>query len=233
MLLTSNLIQTNVGISLCEPKFDPGLSPASMQQKTTSPSQTVCILAPGDLWYISKFCSFLTVIDTVNHYSPACSPSPSQRRPLHSLPASFANSPALRWSLCPPAWHNTCQFTRGFTTMPPFAAVLLCPVMERSSNTWKRTIVPLSHASEALPSCRSGHGRGSTEGSHRAAAPQWRLYTQTGSQGWGLCTAPWPAQTPDLPTGPHSSWSGTRETQKRIKSAPPAKATKGLNLCTK
>lgn len=49
VLLNSNLIQTNVGISLCESKFDPGLSLASMQQKSTSPSQTVRILAPGDL----------------------------------------------------------------------------------------------------------------------------------------------------------------------------------------
>lgn len=34
--------------------------------------------------------------DSVNHYSPVCSRSLWRRRPLHSLPASCANSPALR-----------------------------------------------------------------------------------------------------------------------------------------
>ena len=33
--------------------------------------------------------------DSVNHYSPVCSRSLWRRRPLHSLPASCANSPAL------------------------------------------------------------------------------------------------------------------------------------------
>lgn len=72
-----------------------------------------------------------------------------------------------------------------------------------------RIISPLSHATVAHPSCRSGRGRGSTAGSHPAAAPQWRRCIQTGLQGWVLCTAPWPAQTPGRPTDPHSSWSVT------------------------
>lgn len=70
-------------------------------------------------------------------------------------------------------------------------------------------ISPVSHATAARPSCRSGRGRGSTAGSHRAAAPRWHLYIQTGLQGWVPCTAPWPAQTPGPPTDPHSSWSVT------------------------
>lgn len=74
-------------------------------------------------------------------------------------------------------------------------------------------ISPLSHGTAAHPSCRSGHGRGSTAWSHQAAAPRWHLYTQTGSQGWVPCTAPWPAQTPGPPTDPHSSWSVTGDRQ--------------------
>lgn len=78
--------------------------------------------------HVNKICSVLDLCaylsnDCVNHYSPACSPFPSQRRPLHSLPASSANSPAPRWSLCPPARQNT------FTATLHFPVDLLYPVM--------------------------------------------------------------------------------------------------------
>lgn len=72
-----------------------------------------------------------------------------------------------------------------------------------------RPISPLFPGISAHPFFQSGHGTGSTAGSHRAVGPLWRRCIQTELQGWVLCTAPSPGQTPGPPAVPHSSWSVT------------------------
>ena len=105
-------------------------------------------------------CAYLST-DSVSLYSPACSLFPSQRRPLHSLPASSANSLAPRWSLCPPAWENTSGHTRLHGNVA-FSCWFAAPKMRLNKGVRNVSIVPLSRATEALPSCRNGRGRGST-----------------------------------------------------------------------